>query len=67
MYYEINIARNRKHFFATDKRSITDRKKLMEVLFVLMEKFPEEEGYSFSVTCREDIGKHVDIKELIIE
>lgn len=45
MYYEINIALNGKHFFATDGRSITDAETFLKVFDILNKKFPEEEGY----------------------
>ena len=42
MYYEINIALNGRHFFATDKRSITYIKDLQVKLKVMMEKIPRK-------------------------
>lgn len=63
MYYEINVALNGKHFFATDKRSITNKRALKEVYNVLKEKFPNEEGYDMIVSCVETIGKHVDMEQ----
>lgn len=62
MYYEINIALNNKHFFATAERSITNEIKLKEVYNVLKEKFPESEGYTISVTKFETIGHHVNME-----
>ena len=68
MYYEINIALNGKHFFATHKRSITDFETFLKVFSTLNEKFPEKEGYSLSaeynperslVTFRETILEHI--------
>ena len=61
MYYEINVALNGKHFFATTERSITNKWKLKEVYSVIKEKFPQEEGYEISVTLYETIGKSVDM------
>ena len=48
MYYEINVALNGRHFFATNERSIQDAQKLEEVRKVFEEKFPESEGYSLT-------------------
>ena len=62
MYYEINIALNGKHFFATAERSITNKWKLKEVYDVLKEKFPQEEGYDISVTYYETVGKPIDME-----
>lgn len=50
MHYEINIALNGKHLFATHKRSITCSAELEQVFRILNEKFPESEGYSLSVS-----------------
>jgi hypothetical protein len=46
MYYEIIIALNGKHLFATHKRSIPDSETFLKVFAILNEKFPEKEGYS---------------------
>ena len=61
MYYEINVALNGQHFFATDKRSITNKTKLEVVYKALKEKFPLEEGYDIIVSQYETIGKFVDM------
>lgn len=63
MYYEINIALNGQHFFATDKRSITTERALKEVYPILKEKFPSEEGYDILVSYVETRGKYIDMEE----
>lgn len=66
MYYEINVSLNGQHFFATAKRSITDEKKLKQVLAVLVAKFPMKEGYDLVVEshiksgCIKNIGEYVE-------
>ena len=65
MYYEINIALNGRHFFATDKRSITYIKDLQIKLKVMMEKFPKEEGYTISVSEHPEVSKGLDIQEIL--
>lgn len=62
MYYEINIALNNRHFFATADRSITSEAKLKEVYNVFKEKFPESEGYTISVKKWETIGHFVNME-----
>lgn len=64
MYYEINVALNGQHFFATDKRSITNKIALEVVYKILKEKFPLEEGYSIIVSQVETRGKFVDMNYL---
>ena len=61
MYYEINVALNGQHFFATDKRSITNKIALEVVYKILKEKFPLEEGYDIVVSQYETVGKFVDM------
>lgn len=61
MYYEINIALNGKHFFATAERSVTTTFKLESVLAVFREKFPESEGYNIIVTKWSKIGEEINI------
>jgi hypothetical protein len=63
MYYEINIALNGKHFFATDERSITNKDKLEDIYNVFKEKFPKEEGYDISVTRFELAGKYINMEQ----
>jgi hypothetical protein len=63
MYYEINVSKNGRHFFATDKRSITNKRALKEVYEVFKEKFPLEEGYDMLVSRIEIEGKFVDMEK----
>ncbi len=63
MYYEINVAKDGKHFFATDKRSITTERALKEVYSIIKEKFPHEEGYDIMVSFIETRGKYIDMEE----
>jgi hypothetical protein len=50
MYYEINVSKNGKHFFATHERSITTKEQLIEALDCFMVKFPTEEGYELRLS-----------------
>lgn len=61
MYYEINVALNGKHFFATAERSITTSWELERILAVFREKFPATEGYNISVTKWSEIGEEINI------
>lgn len=63
MYFEINVARNGKHFFATAERSCTTRKEALEVYAELKKKFPIEEGYKLDMTQYETVG-HFITKEI---
>ena len=65
MYYEINVALNGSHFFATAPRSITYIKTLQAKLKVFMVKFPESEGYSISVSEHPEVSKGRDIQEFL--
>ena len=60
MYYEINVSLDGKHFFATDKRSITHEAQMEKVYKILKQKFPLEEGYDILVSKMETRGTFVD-------
>lgn len=60
MWYEINVSRYGRHFFATHERSISTRHQLAEALHIFEEKFPESEGYKITVTRYETIGHIVE-------
>ena len=64
MYYEINVALNGKHFFATHERSITNYDKLKIVFAELDKRFPSEEGFELGVSRRSLSGSDVDLAEL---
>ena len=65
MYYEINIALNGKHFFATDERSIRTEWELKRVLEVFTQKFPKKEGYEITVSYWEKRGKELKIEDIL--
>lgn len=48
-HYEINVAKNGRHFFATAERSCVTEEKAREVVKELRTRFPESEG--FEVSC----------------
>ena len=62
MYYEINIAKDGHHFFATAERSITNMVQAKEMYILFKEKFPESEGYEISVTRWDKVGKSIDME-----
>lgn len=59
-WYEINVSKNNKHFFATAKRSISNKWLLAEILPVIQQKFPRSEGYEISVTAHVEYGRHYE-------
>ncbi len=61
MWYEINVSKDGKHYFATDERSITTIDRAAEILARLKTAMPEEEGFKYTVTRKETIGITVDI------
>lgn len=60
MYFEINVAKNGIHFFATAERSARDEQKMCEIVRVFKEKFPESEGYVINVTRWDRYGTTID-------
>lgn len=65
MYYEINVALNGSHFFATHKRSLTSKPVMLKVLRVIDVKFPVSEGYTISVSEEHESGLILDKEELL--
>lgn len=57
MYYEINVAKNGRHYFATAERSLTDEQTAHKVFEEFEKKFPETEGYSLRMTYYQNVGK----------
>ena len=62
MYYEINIAKNGRHYFATASRSLTDERAAKAVWADLKKRFPEDEGFELSVSYRVHSGEYVTDK-----
>ena len=50
MYYEINIALNGQHFFATNERSLTSCGQARAVYDEFKKRFLEKDGFKISVT-----------------
>jgi hypothetical protein len=59
-YYEINVALNGVHFFATAPRSIKTEQELISKLRIFKEKFHKDEGYELIVTYWDCIGHQID-------
>ena len=49
-YYELNVAKDGKHLFATAERSAVNFSKAEELVRLFRKKFPNSEGYEISVT-----------------
>ena len=62
-HYEINVALNKQHLFATAERSCTTKWEYEKVLKILKEKFPESEGYKVTAIYWTCIGNALDTKE----
>jgi hypothetical protein len=60
MYYEINVAWNKRHLFATHERSLTNEQDARHLLEVFRDKFPAAEGYEVKVSYRENTGRYLD-------
>ena len=59
MYYEINVSRNGRHFFATAPRSVTSEGELRAVFTELKNRFPEADGFEVTATRWETVGHPV--------
>ena len=65
MYYEVNIAKNGRHFFATASRSITNDKDLKAVIECFKEKFPPSEDYSITVTKDPQVMYGISVESIL--
>lgn len=50
MWYEINVSRGGKHYFATHKRSIDTIKQATEIRDRLRQALTKEEGFEIKIT-----------------
>jgi hypothetical protein len=60
MWYEINVSKDGRHYFATHERSITAVSRAVEIRDRLKQAMPEEEGFTFTITQKQTVG--VEIK-----
>jgi hypothetical protein len=49
MWYEINVSKDGKHYFATHERSICTVAKAIEIRERLKKAMPEEEGFKYTI------------------
>ena len=59
MWYEINVSKDGKHYFATHERSITTIDKAVEIRDRLKASMPEEEGFEYSITQWQKTGVEI--------
>lgn len=62
--YEINVALNGRHFFATHERSIVSLEDLKKIYPILSAKFPEVEGFNIKVCKTSTKSEYLDKDEL---
>ena len=62
MYYEINVALNGVHFFATAERSCTTYETALKVYKELEKRFLASEGYELRLTVWETKGKEIKVE-----
>lgn len=55
-HYSINVAKNKKHFFATAAHSLTTVGAATEAFGELSKRFPKSEGFDVSITYWEGTG-----------
>jgi len=63
-HYEINVAKDGQHLFATHERSLNTAHRTKEVYDKLVEAFPKNEGYEISISYWESRGKDISPKSL---
>jgi hypothetical protein len=60
MYYEINVTKDGKHYFATAARSLTDFEQARKAFLDLRRRFPASEGYEVTATKWESVGTQLE-------
>lgn len=70
MYYEINVSKQNQsgdyiHYFATAKRSITNKEKLKAVVQDFMTCFPAPQ-YKIGVSCNPEISTGMDAEAFLM-
>lgn len=61
MYYEINVAKDGRHYFATHERSLQSKEEALEVYRMFKVVFPKSKGFEISVCERRVVGAYVTI------
>jgi len=56
MAYEINVALNGRHYFATHERSITTSVQAEKTYKDFQERFPEKDGFTLSIKYNPEIS-----------
>lgn len=59
-HYEINVAKDGYHLFATAERSLVTESKAKELVALMREKFPESEGYDVTCSYTAVVGRKCD-------
>lgn len=62
--YEINVALNGRHYFATAPRSLTTSKAASNMLIDFVKRFPASEGFNISVSY--DPGRSYGLNDITI-
>lgn len=60
MWYEINVSKGGRHYFATHKRSISTIEKATAIRDRLKLAMPEEEGFRYTITQWQTTGVEVE-------
>lgn len=60
-HYEINVALNGSHLFATATRSLKTLERAKALAKIFKIKFPESEGYDVSMTHYDCVGRGIKI------
>ena len=63
MYYEINIAKNGRHYFATAERSIDDNEKAQSVANELAALYTKEKGFEITISRWQKCGERIEFAQ----
>ena len=60
MYYEINVSKNKRHYFATAERSIDDNETAQRIANELATLYTKEKGFEITISRWQRCGESIE-------
>lgn len=60
MYYEINVAKNGQHYFATAERSIYDNETAQKIANELATLYTKDKGFTITISKWQKCGESIE-------
>lgn len=65
MGYEINIAKNGHHYFATADRSLNSPEKTLQVYDELKQIYTKEKGFEITISKWQTVGEYIEPEKMM--